>query len=160
MKIFWLRPAFKRYSLRSPSWASINKALCSSYSLLPFVVFFLLIFAVLVFTGQVDLVSLLQTSHQCIFCVWFIIFGFLQKIIIALEWPGIIIVKWFTFFRMNFVSYFWDSLCSYTKSGKTIYLNATIKLCLIGSWMFLIRHRELVDSNWVTTSIFKKGLLF
>ncbi|XP_042049609.1 protein O-glucosyltransferase 1-like isoform X2 [Salvia splendens] len=63
MSIYWLRPAFKRYSLRSPSWASFNKALCSSYSLLPFFVFFLLIVAVLVFTGQVDLGNYVSYSY-------------------------------------------------------------------------------------------------
>ncbi|KAL1549876.1 protein O-glucosyltransferase 1-like isoform X1 [Salvia divinorum] len=60
MKIFWLRPPFKRHS---PTWASFNKALCSSYSLLPFFVFFLLIVAVLIFTGQVDLGNYVSYSY-------------------------------------------------------------------------------------------------
>lgn len=63
MNIFWLRPAFQRYSQRSSLWRSFKKGVCSTSALI-LLCFFLLAVSVLVFTGRVDLAKYAKYSFK------------------------------------------------------------------------------------------------
>ncbi|KAH6817890.1 downstream target of AGL15 2 [Perilla frutescens var. frutescens] len=59
MKIFWLRPAFRRHSPRS-----FKNGVCSASALLLLLFFFVLVVSVFVFTGRVDLANYTRYSFQ------------------------------------------------------------------------------------------------